>query len=112
MSTLDERNMTTIRPNLSHTYKVQVQVKREVHMKNMKENNDDFVIYTYCEILHTTNKRQLNLLYIQADRACGSFDRDRQTVSSIYYYCYVRTYVVRIMYDAKNTNTAPRGSRI
>ena len=24
---------------------------------------------------------------------------DRQTVSSIYYYCYVRTYVVRIMYD-------------
>ncbi len=24
---------------------------------------------------------------------------DRQTVRSIYYYCYVRTYVVRIMYD-------------
>ncbi len=24
---------------------------------------------------------------------------DRQTISSIYYYCYVRTYVVRIMYD-------------
>jgi hypothetical protein len=24
---------------------------------------------------------------------------DRQTVSSIYYYCYVCTYVVRIMYD-------------
>ncbi len=30
MSTLDEHNMTTIRPNLFHTYKVQVQVKREV----------------------------------------------------------------------------------
>ncbi len=23
-------------------------------MKNMKENNDNFVIYTYCELLHTT----------------------------------------------------------
>jgi hypothetical protein len=33
MSTLDEHNMTTIRPNLFYTYKVQVQVKREVHMK-------------------------------------------------------------------------------
>ncbi len=54
MSTSDERNMTTIRPNLFHTYKVQVQLKREVHMKNMKENNDDFVIYTYCELPHTT----------------------------------------------------------
>jgi hypothetical protein len=55
MSTLDKCNMTTIRPNLFHTYKVLVQVKREVHMKNMKENNGDFVIYTYCELLHTTN---------------------------------------------------------
>ena len=54
MSTSDKRNMTTIRPNLFHTYKVQVQVKREVHMKNMKENNDDFVVYTYCKLLHTT----------------------------------------------------------
>ncbi len=54
MSTSDEHNMTTIRPNLFHTYKVQVQVKREVHMKNMKENNDDFVVYTYCKLLHTT----------------------------------------------------------
>ncbi len=54
MSTLDERNMTTIRPNLFHTYKVQVQVKREVHMKNMKVNNDYFVVYTYCELQHTT----------------------------------------------------------
>ncbi len=43
-----------IRPNLFHTNKVQVQVKREVHMKNMKENNDNFVVYTYCELLHTT----------------------------------------------------------
>jgi hypothetical protein len=54
MNTLDERNMTTIGPNLFHTYKVQIQVKREVHMKNMKENNDNFVIYTYCKLLHTT----------------------------------------------------------
>ncbi len=54
MSTLDESNMTTIRPNLFHTYKVQVQVKREVHMKNMKENNGNFVNYTYCKLLHTT----------------------------------------------------------
>ncbi len=54
MSTSDECNMTMIRPNLFHTYKVQVQVKREVHMKNMKENNEDFVIYTYCKLLHTT----------------------------------------------------------
>ncbi len=23
-------------------------------MKNMKENNDNFVVYTYCELLHTT----------------------------------------------------------
>ncbi len=46
--------MMTIRPNLFHTYKVQVQVKREVHMKNMKENNDYFFVYTYCELLHTT----------------------------------------------------------
>jgi hypothetical protein len=54
MSTSDECNMMTIRPNLFHTYKVQVQVKREVHMKNMKENNDYFFVYTYCELLHTT----------------------------------------------------------
>jgi hypothetical protein len=54
MSTLDKHNMTTIRPNLFHTYKFQVQVKREVHMKNIKENNDNFVVYTYCEPLHTT----------------------------------------------------------
>jgi hypothetical protein len=54
MSTLDKRNMTTIKPNLFHTYKVQVQVKREIHMKNMKENNDDVVVYTYCKLLHTT----------------------------------------------------------
>ncbi len=54
MSTLDKCNMTTIRPNLFHTYKVQVQVKREVPMNNMKENNDNFVIYTYCKLLHTT----------------------------------------------------------
>ena len=53
MSTSDKRNMTAIRPNLFHTYKVQVQVKREVHMKNMKENNDNFVVYTYCKLLHT-----------------------------------------------------------
>ncbi len=46
--------MTTIRPNLFHTYKNQGQVKREVHMKNMKEKNDNFVVYTYCELLHTT----------------------------------------------------------
>ncbi len=56
MSTSDKRNMTTIRPNLFHTYKVQEQVKREVHMKNMKENNDNFVIYTYCKLLHTTKQ--------------------------------------------------------
>jgi hypothetical protein len=54
MSTLDEHNMTAIRPNLFNAYTVQVQVKKEVHMKNMKENNDNFVVYTYCELLHTT----------------------------------------------------------
>ena len=68
--------------------------------------SDTYVIYDPIFTLHTqhtynkrTYKRQLNLLYIQADQACGSFDTDRQTVSSIYYYCYVRTYVVRIMYN-------------
>ncbi len=54
MSTSNERHMTTIRPNLFHPYKVQVQVKREVHVKNMKKNNDNFVLYTYCKLLHTT----------------------------------------------------------
>ncbi len=62
--------MTTIRPNLFHTYKVQVQVKREVHMKNMKENNDGFVVYTYCELLHTTKWDEFikNLLNDKAKR--------------------------------------------
>ncbi len=70
MSTLAEYNMTTIRPNLFHTYKVQVQVKREVHMKNMKDNNDDFVVYTYCKLLHTTKWDEFikNLLNNKAKR--------------------------------------------
>ncbi len=70
MSTLDEHNMTMIRPNLFHTYKVQVQVRGEIHMKNMKENNDDFVVYTYCKLLHTTKWDEFikNLLNDKAKR--------------------------------------------
>jgi hypothetical protein len=70
MSTLDKRNMMTISPNLFHTYQVQVQVKREVHMKNMKENNDNFVVYTYCKLLHTAKLDEFikNLLNDKAKR--------------------------------------------
>ncbi len=37
-------------------------------MKNMKENNDDFVVYTYCELLHTTKWDEFikNLLNFKA----------------------------------------------
>jgi hypothetical protein len=83
MSTSDERNMTTIRPNLFHTYKVQVQVKREVHMKNMKENNDDFVVYTYCELLHTTNWDEFIKILLN-DKAKCDFSRQDDKKIKIY----------------------------
>jgi hypothetical protein len=87
MSTLDECNMTTIRPNLFHTYKVQVQVKREVHMKNMKESNDDFVVYTYCEFLQTTKWDEFikNLLNDKAkqDFLNGMTKRSKYTLSEL-----------------------------
>jgi hypothetical protein len=53
MSTSDESNLTMIRPNLFHIYKIQVQVKKEVHAKNMKQYDDDYDIYNYCELLNT-----------------------------------------------------------
>jgi hypothetical protein len=53
LSTLDERNLTTTRPNLFHSYKIQVQVKIELHAKNMKQYDDDYDVYKYCELLNT-----------------------------------------------------------
>ncbi len=50
---MDERNSTTIRLNLFHKYKVQVQVKKEVHAKNMNEVKDNFDVYNFCKLLHT-----------------------------------------------------------
>ena len=53
MSNPEKRNQKTSRPNLFHTYKIQGQVKKEVHVKKMKQNdNDDYVVYQYCELLH------------------------------------------------------------
>ena len=53
MSNPERRNQTTSRPNLFHTYKIQGQVKRELHVKKMKEcDNDDYVVYKYCELLN------------------------------------------------------------
>ena len=37
MSNPEKRNQTTSRPNLFHTYKIQGQVKRELHVKKMKQ---------------------------------------------------------------------------
>ena len=54
MSTSEERNTKTNRPNLFHSYKVQTQLKKIVHETNMRKNNDDFVVYSYCGLLHTT----------------------------------------------------------
>lgn len=52
MSSPEKRNQKTSRPNLFHTYKIQGQVKRDVHEKKMKQNdNDDYVVYQYCELL-------------------------------------------------------------
>ncbi len=54
MSTSKEHNSTTYRPNLFHNYVVQVQVKKEVHEKNMKERKqNDFDVYNFCNLLHT-----------------------------------------------------------
>ena len=53
MSNPERRNQTTSRPNLFHTYKIQGQVKRELHVKKMKEcDNDDYVVYKYCELVN------------------------------------------------------------
>ena len=49
----EKRNQTTSRPNLFHTYKIQREVKKDAHMKRMKESdNDDYTVYQYCELLH------------------------------------------------------------
>ena len=76
-------------------------VRRFLQINVGQREYDTYMIYDPIFRVHNihTNIRQLNLLDIQANQACGSFDTDRQTVSSIYYYCYVCTYVVRIMYD-------------
>jgi hypothetical protein len=53
MSNPERRNQTTRRPNLFHTYKIQMQVKREVHVKKIKQfDNDDCVVYKYCELVN------------------------------------------------------------
>ncbi len=37
-----------------HTYRIQGQVKKDVHAKKMKQkDNDDYQIYQYCELLVT-----------------------------------------------------------
>ena len=53
MSNPEKRNQTTSRPNLFHTYRIQGQVKKDVHAKKMKQkDNDDYQIYQYCELLN------------------------------------------------------------
>lgn len=53
MSNPEKRNQITSRPNLFHKYKIQAQVKKDVHAKKMKENdNDDYEVYQYCELLN------------------------------------------------------------
>ncbi len=53
MSTSEERNSTTYRPNLFHNSTIQVQVKKEVHEKNMKEGKPNgFDVYIFCNLLH------------------------------------------------------------
>ena len=52
MSNPETRNQIMSRPNLFHTYKIQGQVKKDAHAKKMKANdNDDYVVYQYCELL-------------------------------------------------------------
>jgi hypothetical protein len=72
MSTLDKHNSTTIRPNLFYKYEVQVQVKREVHEKNMKETKDNFDVYNFCKLLHTKKWDEFikNPLNDKAKRDC------------------------------------------
>ena len=44
----------TRRPNLFHTFKIQGQVKKDIHAKNMKQYDvDDYEAYKYCELLKT-----------------------------------------------------------
>ncbi len=44
----------TSRPNLFHTIKIQGQVKKDIHAKNMKQyDDDDYEAYKYCELLKT-----------------------------------------------------------
>jgi hypothetical protein len=45
------------------------------------------------------NHAEKNLYMDKPIGPAALWHMDRQTVSSIYYYCYVRTYVVGIMYD-------------
>ncbi len=55
LSTPNKCNLTTSRPNLFHTYKIQGQVKKDIHAKNMKQydDDDDYEAYKYCELLKT-----------------------------------------------------------
>ena len=54
MSTPNERNLMTSRLNLFHTFKIQGQVKKDIHAKNMKQyDDDDYEAYKYCELLKT-----------------------------------------------------------
>jgi hypothetical protein len=54
MSTSEECNSNTHRPNLFHNYTIQVQVKKEVHEKNVMEGKqNDFDVYKFCDLLHT-----------------------------------------------------------
>jgi hypothetical protein len=84
MSTLEECNITTNRPNLFHKYEVQVQVKRELHQKNMKKDiKDNFDNYNYCKLLHTKRWEEFikNLLN---DKTKKEFS-DKMTKISEYY---------------------------
>jgi hypothetical protein len=53
MSTPERRNLTTSRPNLFHSYLIQGQVKKEIHVKKMNNcGDDDYLAYKYCELLN------------------------------------------------------------
>ena len=47
MKTPEDHNTTTIRPVLYHTYKIQGQIKKDVHKKNMTGVVDNFEVYKY-----------------------------------------------------------------
>jgi hypothetical protein len=52
MSNPEKHNQTTSRPDLFHTYKIQGQEKKDLHMKKKENDNDDYEVYKYCELLN------------------------------------------------------------